>query len=63
MDKSELSTSANIPISRREEMGNELGARQVPQYLKYLGLLIVVGRGKKAFFQSVVDRVINKLKG
>lgn len=50
MGKSELSTSDNLTAIRREELGRELGARQVIQYSKYLGLPTILGRGKKAIF-------------
>lgn len=61
LDKLELSTSRNVSLERRDELNHQLGAHQVMQYSKYLGLPTIVGRGKKVVFQIVVDRVINKL--
>lgn len=62
MEKSELVVSGNISMDRREEIGQQLGAKTVVHYSKYLGLPSVIKRGKKIVFQIVVDRVISQLK-
>lgn len=61
--KSELLASANIPDAIRDEMGQQLGARTVGSYTKYLGLPTLIGRSKREVFQITYERVLSKLKG
>lgn len=63
LDKSEMTSSGNVSQERKRELELQLGARSVAQHSKYLGLPTVIGKKKKMVFQTVVDRVISRLKG
>ena len=47
----------------QESIINLLGVPKIKQYEKYLGLPSFVGRGKKASFAFIKERVWSKLKG
>ena len=47
----------------RKEISNFLWVPEVKEYEKYLGLLVVVGRNKKASLRYIKERVWNKLQG
>lgn len=61
IDKYELTTSGNVSEGMIS-IGQQLGAKIVAQYSKFMGLPTIISRRKKLVFQSLVDRVINKLK-
>lgn len=63
LQKSELFASGNVSNEWRENMGTQLGARTVGHYSKYLGLPTLIGRSKSQVFQSIMDRIMSKLKG
>ena len=48
---------------RKLEIIEALGVSEVKEYEKYLGLLVVVGRNKKASLNFIKERVWNKLQG
>ncbi|CAL1410909.1 unnamed protein product [Linum trigynum] len=60
--KSELSFSPNIEANTRNELAGILGMKGVEFHEKYLGLPTRVGRGKRAAFGYLVDRVRSKVK-
>lgn len=45
------------------EIINYLGGKEVREYEKYLGLLVVVGKNKKKSLNFIKERVWNKLQG
>lgn len=63
LDKSELSHSRNVPITRVNELQSLLGVQAVESHVKYLGLPTIVGRSKAQVFNFVRERVWKKLKG
>lgn len=63
LEKSEIITSGNMSEEKREELGQQFGAKPVVQYAKYLGLPMIIGRSKKVVFQTVMERINTQLKG
>ena len=47
----------------RKEISNFLGVPEVKEYEKYLGLLVMVGRNKKASLRYIKERLWNKFQG
>ncbi|KAK6164048.1 hypothetical protein DH2020_000912 [Rehmannia glutinosa] len=62
MEKSEISFSKGIDISKRQVLADHMGVNLVEKLAIYLGLPTVVGRKKKDIFNGVIDRVRKKLK-
>ena len=62
-DKTTLFFSKATSSSTQDSIINFLGVPKVKQYEKYLGLPSFVGRGKKASFAFIKERVWSKLKG
>ena len=50
-------------VERKLEIIDFLGVSEVREYDKYLGLLAVVGRNKKASLNFIKERMWNKLQG
>ncbi|KAK9988433.1 hypothetical protein SO802_028672 [Lithocarpus litseifolius] len=61
-DKTTLFFSKNVFDSSKELVKNLLGVPKIREYEKYLGLLVVVGRNKKASLNYIKDRVWGKLQ-
>lgn len=61
--KTTLFFSKAIAEETKEEIINFLGVLEIKEYEKYLGLLVVVGRKKKASLNYIKERVWNKLQG
>ena len=61
--KTTLFFSKNVSDSPKEVLKNLLGVLEIKEYEKYLGLLAVVGRNKKASLNYIKDRVWGKLQG
>lgn len=62
-DKTTLFFNKVTSQNTQESIINLLGVSEIKQYEKYLGLLSFVGRGKKASFAFIKERVWSKLKG
>ena len=62
-DKTTLFFNKAISPDTQENTINLLGVPEIKQYEKYLGLPSFVGRGKKAIFTFIKERVWSKLKG
>ena len=61
--KTTIFYSKSILVERKVELSNFLGVPKVKEYEKYLGLLVVVGRNKRASLNYIKERVWNKLQG
>ena len=61
--KTTLFFSKNVLDSTKETIKNLLGVAEIKEYEKYLGLLAVVGRNKKASLNYIKDRVWENSKG
>ena len=62
-EKTTIFFSKNVPMSAKEQIKNLLGVPEIREYEKYLGLLAVVGRNKRASLNYIKDRVWGKLQG
>ena len=62
-EKSEVSFSKGVCVTRREELTRILQMRQVEKHEKYLGIPSISGRSKRAIFDSLLDRIWKKLQG
>ncbi|XP_057246803.1 uncharacterized protein LOC130589540 [Beta vulgaris subsp. vulgaris] len=62
-NKSEVSFSKNVNVTRRCEIRNLFGVKEVVKHDKYLGLPTLIGRSKKAVFSVLKERVWKKLQG
>ena len=62
-EKTTVFFSKATPIKRKLEIIDFLGVSEVREYEKYLGLLAMVGRNKKASLNFIKERVWNKLQG
>ncbi|XP_050255150.1 uncharacterized protein LOC126701050 [Quercus robur] len=62
-DKTTIFFSKNVPMSTKEQVQNLLRVPEIKEYEKYLGLLAVVGRNKRASLNYIKDRVWGKLQG
>ncbi|KAL9687653.1 hypothetical protein QQ045_032060 [Rhodiola kirilowii] len=61
LEKSEIVFSRNTPIDIQQRVAAVLMVRQVPSHSKYLGLPLVVGQRKVEVFNSIVEKVWNKI--
>lgn len=59
--KSEMFFSRNVGIHDQQTIGTELGVSLVLGTGRYLGLPSMVGRGKKAVFGFIMDRLWKKI--
>ena len=62
-NKTTLFFSKSIAEIMRQAIKDTLGVQAINQYEKYLGLLSLVGRGKKESFNFLKERVWKKLQG
>ena len=58
IDKTTLFFSNAVAEKKKEEILNFLGVPKIMEYEKYLGLLAVVGRKKKANLNYIKERVL-----
>ncbi|XP_021763810.1 uncharacterized protein LOC110728475 [Chenopodium quinoa] len=61
--KSEAVFSKNVAGSRRQEICNLLGVREVDKHERYLGIPTVIGKSKKSIFAGLKDRIWKKMQG
>ena len=61
-DKTTLFFSTNVTNSFKKHVKNLLGVSEIKEYEKYLGLLAVVGRNKRASLNYIKDRLWDKLQ-
>ena len=62
-EKTSLFFSKSTKEDMRQEIKRVLGVQEIKFYKKYLGLPSLVGRGKKASFSYIKERVWRKLQG
>ena len=62
-EKTSLFFSKSTKDDMKKEIKNVLGVNEIRSYEKYLGLPSLVGRGKKASFNYIKERVWRKLQG
>ena len=62
-EKTALFFSKFTDDDTRQEIKRLLGVQEIKFYEKYLGLLALVGRGKKASFNYIKEKVWRKLQG
>ena len=62
-DKTALFFSKSTPQATKDSIKGLLGVQEIMFYEKYLGLPSLVGRGKKASFNYIKERVWRKLQG
>ena len=62
-NKTSLFFSKSIPNETKSSIKQALGVQEILQYEKYLGLPSLVGKGKKASFNYIKERVWKKLQG
>ena len=60
-DKTTIFFSKAVAEETNEEILNFLGVPEIKEYEKYLGLLAVVGRNKRASLNYIKERVWSKL--
>ncbi|XP_021751223.1 uncharacterized protein LOC110716880 [Chenopodium quinoa] len=63
LQKSEAIFGRNVPEPQKQAICNLLGVKQVNRHEKYLGILTVIGKSKKAIFANLKDRIWKKLQG
>ena len=61
-DKTTLFFSTNVTNYFKKHVKNLLGVSEIKEYEKYLGLLAVVGRNKRASLNYIKDRLWDKLQ-
>ena len=62
-DKTNIFFSKALEEERKSEIIDFFGMTNVKEYMKYLGLLAVVGRNKKASLNYIKEQVWSKLQG
>lgn len=62
-DKSEVSFSKVLCMSKKKELLDLLKMRLVDEHAKYLGIPTITGKPKRAVFSSLKDRIWKKLQG
>ena len=62
-ENTSLFFSKSTEEETRQEIKGVLGVQEIKFYEKYLGLPSLVGRGKKASFSYIKERVWRKLQG
>ena len=62
-EKTSLFFSKSTDEETRQEIQGVLGVQEIKFFEKYLGLPSLVGRGKKASFNYIKERVWRKLQG
>ncbi|XP_058753366.1 uncharacterized protein LOC131626560 [Vicia villosa] len=63
LDKSEASFSRNVVDRDKDTIRNRRSVKTVEAHSRYLKLLALFGRSKKANFSQVIDKVWKKVKG
>ena len=61
--KTAIFFSKAVTKERKEEISVFLGVLEVKEYEKYLGLLALEGRNRRASLNYIKERVWNKLQG
>ena len=62
-DKTTLFFSKSVTEANRQIIKGILGVREIQHYEKYLGLPSLIGKGKRASFNYIKERVWRKLQG
>ena len=62
-DKTTIFFSKSVSETAKEQIQNLLGVLEIKENEKYLGLLAVVGRNKKASLNYIKDRVWGNYRG
>ena len=62
-NKTSLFFSKSTPPNILDQIKDSLGVQEIKQYEKYLGLLSLVGKNKKASLLYIKERVLAKLQG
>ena len=62
-DKTALFFSKSVTEANRQIIKGILGVREIRHYEKYLGLPSLTGKGKRASFNYIQERVWRKLQG
>ncbi|XP_021717911.1 uncharacterized protein LOC110685693 [Chenopodium quinoa] len=62
LSKTEVFFSKKVCSSRRQEIIDILGVREVERHEKYLRLPTIIGRSKKAIFVGLKERLLKKLQ-
>ena len=62
-DKTALFFSKSVTEANRQIIKGVLGVREIKHYEKYLGLPSLIGKGKKASFNYIKERIWRKLQG
>ena len=61
--KTTIFFGGNVTDEAKLQVQNLFGVLEIKEYEKYLGLPVVVGRRKRASFNSIKDWVWGKLQG
>ena len=62
-DKTALFFSKSVTEANRQIIKGVLGVREIKHYEKYLGLPSLIGKGKRASFNYIKERIWRKLQG
>lgn len=62
-EKTTIFFGKSVPMSSKSAIKNFLGVPEIKEYEKYLGLLALVGKNKRASFNYIKERVWGKLQG
>ena len=62
-EKTALFFSSNTDPSIQQEIQDFWGSQGTNNFDKYLGLPVMIGRSKRAIFNSLKERIVQRLKG
>ena len=62
-EKTTLFFSSNTDPSIQQEIQDFWGSQGTNNFDKYLGLSVMIGRSKRAIFNSLKERIVQRLKG
>ena len=62
-NKTDIFFSKSTPPNILDQIKDSLGVQEIKQYEKYLGLLSLMGKNKKASLLYIKERVLAKLQG